>query len=127
MTTFYGHDGYTRVLVPRKAPEVSLFVGLDLGQVADSTALIVVEKTKWPDQEKKDPTYGIRHIQRWLGESYVDLVGDVAALFTRPPLDTAKALIVDATGLGRVVIDLFRKAKLPCCLEPVVITGWDKQ
>jgi hypothetical protein len=124
---FHGHDGYQKVLVAGSDIEISLFVGLDLGQVNDSSALVVAEKRKYPTHQRKEPTYHLRHIQRWLDLSYVALVAEVAALFARSPLDTARALVIDGTGVGRPVVDMFRKAALPCRIEPVSITGGDIQ
>jgi hypothetical protein len=57
-----------------------------------------------------------------LGTPYPAIVKDVQALMERPPLPGCR-LVVDATGVGRAVVDLFRGAKLPALLVPVTITS----
>ena len=92
----------------------SYHVGLDLGQAADYTAIAVVEWT--PDALK------VRHLQRFqLGTAYPAIVDDVAALMSRLP--EYPELAVDATGVGRPVVDLLRVRGLR--LEAVTITGGD--
>lgn len=87
-------------------------VGLDLGQSADPSALIVAERLD------VTPADGLRmterrdlvHAQRWtLGTPYPRIVDDVCDLLAEPALEDAP-LIVDATGVGRGVVDLFRDA-----------------
>src|SRR5205085_2524303 len=63
------------------------------------------------------------HLQRWpLGTPYPQIVEDVRALLSRPPL-AGCILGIDATGVGRAVADLFRRGRLNATLRPVVITG----
>src|SRR5262249_29878445 len=54
--------------------------------------------------------------------SYTSIVKDVVELFERPPL-SGSVLCVDATGVGRAVVDLFRKARPKARLIPITITG----
>lgn len=92
----------------------SYHIGLDLGQAADYTALAVIEWT--PDALK------VRHLQRFpLGTVYPAIVDAVADLMTRLP--EYPTLAVDATGVGRPVVDLFRVKRLR--LAAVTITGGD--
>jgi hypothetical protein len=102
-------------------PEVSYICGLDLGQVSDFTALCVIEKTVTEADGKTHKKYGVRHLQRWLGRSYVDIAEELRpmlAMMDRP------VLVPDATGVGVGVVDILRKASLPIRqLVPVVITG----
>jgi hypothetical protein len=101
-------------------PEISYAIGLDLGQASDYSALCVVEREA--DGEAR-AAYTVRELHRWkLGTPYTRIVGDVAALAAKPPLPDS-ALVVDATGVGRAVVDLFRSAELPARLVPVTITG----
>lgn len=106
--TFHGHDGRDTVLVPG-TPKPKFILGLDLGQVADFTALSIVERVRVGD----DPaTYSVRHLERYpLGQSYVVMVEQVAAMLARPELGENPALAIDQTGVGRPIFDLF-KAKL---------------
>src|SRR5438128_10057276 len=98
-------------------------VGLDLGQLSDPTALAVSERNV---DAAAVARYAIRHLHRWpLKTAYPDIVADVRALLEKPPLAGA-TLVVDATGVGRAVVDLFRRAELPGALVAVTITAGDK-
>jgi hypothetical protein len=108
----------------------TFLVGLDLGQTADPSALAVVEVVRrFPAGAVPDPDvtplvnhFNVRHLQRWpLGTPYPGIVKDVTALLERPPLPGAR-LVVDATGVGRAVVDLFRQTSLRPNLVPVTIT-----
>jgi hypothetical protein len=80
------------------------FVGLDLGQASDYSALAVLEVEGF----RLDAILRVRHLLRWkLGTSYPQICEETHALLQREPLQAAP-LIVDATGVGRPVVDLFR-------------------
>ena len=92
----------------------SYHVGLDLGQAADYTAIAVVEWT--PDALK------VRHLQRFqLGTVYPVILDEVAGLMGRIPSEPD--LAVDATGVGRPVVDLLRARGLR--FDAVTSTGGD--
>jgi hypothetical protein len=97
----------------------------DLGQSVDPTAICalhhrVVPLDKWtPDVKKQlwrqDRTehFDVRHLQRLpLGLSYPAQVQHVATLLGRPPLNAGAALVIDETGVGRAVGDIFEAAGL---------------
>ncbi|HEX9633830.1 MAG TPA: hypothetical protein VGA02_15315 [Gemmatimonadales bacterium] len=99
-------------------------VGLDLGQAHDPTALAIVERA--PGATVADPVaHLVRHLHRWpLWTPYPQIVGNVHDMLDRPPLKGATAaLVVDATGVGRAVVDLFADAALGVRLVPVTITA----
>lgn len=110
------------------------FIGLDLGQVNDPTAIAILERTDvvvgrsaltyaWQGETR----HAFRHLQRLpLGTPYPDVVDYVRELVCRPEISRG-TLIVDATGVGKPVLDMFAKAKLPCRIMPVTITGGDRQ
>src|SRR6266508_5298481 len=90
-------------------------IGLDLGQAQDYSALVIVE------QSDDRTRYDVREIRRWpLGTSYPAIVADVAALVGLPQL-VGPALVVDATGVGRPVVELFAIAG--CEPKGVMITA----
>ncbi|PLT97187.1 hypothetical protein [Sinorhizobium medicae] len=99
-----------------EASPVKYFVGLDLGQAVDFTAFAVVEKG--------ETGLAVPHLDRVRGLSYPQLVKMTADLMGRPPLAGASQLVVDATGVGRAVLDMLRSADL----QPVAVTihGGDK-
>jgi hypothetical protein len=123
---------------------VKYLLGLDLGQAADPTALAILERIVLPAQSVPavggyaGPPIGVRttwtppappkprcrfecpHLERLtLGTAYPDVVTRVAGLLEDPALAGAEvALVVDATGVGRPVVDMFRQAHL----DPIAIT-----
>ena len=115
------------------------YVGLDLGQSADYTALAVIE-----DGKKQNPAGGIekylhlRHLERYeLRTLYPDIAEGVAALMRDERLSPneydpssarvfrkAPELIVDQTGVGPAVTDILRKKGLK--FKAITITGGDE-
>jgi hypothetical protein len=131
------------------------FVGLDLGQASDYSALCVIEEGLWcgpevdfdgwgiglpPEVEgvgwvspsrlsartarqvarvnfelgrPPNPPLYLRHLERYeLGTPYPQVIEHVSRLLVRHPirghLDHTR-LLVDATGVGRPVVDSFRR------------------
>jgi hypothetical protein len=98
------------------------YVGVDLGQSQDPTALCILEAC----EEVGDPTeparyvYDVRHLMRFtLGMSYPTMVQEIGLIMMRPPLSGSPTeLIIDETGVGRAVGDSFNEAGL----KPVKVT-----
>jgi hypothetical protein len=107
------------------------FVGLDLGQARDFTALAVLERisrdggwdpVSWERQQVV--TLQVRHLERVpLGTSYPLVVSRVAAVMRSLPPTAKRELLVDATGVGRPVVDLLREEDMGCELRPVMVTS----
>jgi hypothetical protein len=88
-------------------------IGLDLGQAQDYSALVIVDS--------EDAHNQVREIRRWaLGTPYPTIVADVQLLVAHPALSSPD-LVVDATGCGRPVVDLFVAAN--CTPIGVLITS----
>lgn len=123
-------------------------LGLDLGQVSDYTASATAVERPQTDAERaaqlaeaeaagaksKPPPethHDVPRLVRWpLGTSYPAIVEDVARFCadTRQRLPGAViALAIDATGVGRPVVDLFaldkRLRRLRVVLAAITITG----
>jgi len=109
------------------------YVGLDLGQTNDPAALCVLRhwKRMLPSWKKVDAAgysmaqeseeyFDIPHLDRIpLKTNYVVLVNQVREFLRIPPLDQhAIKLVIDETGVGRPIGDLFENAGL----QPVRIT-----
>jgi hypothetical protein len=130
---------------------MSFYVGIDLGQAADYTAISVIEKEMIPtgrvivnhrvyepgeprrhnpadqryheEEPEMKPHYLLRHLERpELGTPYPAIVQRVKDLVHRPELPKVSAIVIDATGVGRAVVDMFYEARLRYNLEPVNIT-----
>ena len=92
------------------------FMGLDLGQAQDYSALTVLEKLEKRGEQSE---YHVRHLSRLrLGTPYPSIVEYVAKLIQTPQLKGKTHLIVDATGIGAPVVDMFHRAGL----SPIAIT-----
>ncbi len=110
------------------------YVGLDLGQRRDYTALVVLEKLFipfWGDEwlyagknEKGKTRIIVRAIEKVrLGTPYPEIVEWVHSVVTHHDFQKRTTLTVDATGVGAPVVDLLRRANLGCNLQPITITG----
>ncbi len=119
----------------RQAQDSWFFVGLDLGQSHDFTAIAVVERVELVGRfdpavfaNEKIIERRLRHLERVpLGTPYTDIVERVAQVVGTRGLRDASHLVVDATGVGRPVVDMLRSARLPCRMLPTLITGGAQQ
>lgn len=117
--------------------EQKYFCGLDLGQSSDSTAIAVVRRQRWlktndvhsrdPDWiEEKPKVFQCGFLERIpLGTTYPAIVNYVAQLMQRPIWAGNIDLVIDQTGVGRPVVDMFTSAGIPHI--PVTITGGDSE
>jgi len=106
-------------------------IGLDLGQTHDFTAVAVGE---WYSEFPSEGI-AIRHLERVpLRTSYPEVVDRVVSIIQRGrfPEDRLE-LVVDATGVGRPVVDLFLDKEHDLGLRPVAVTitagadvAWDE-
>ena len=87
---------------------VKFFMGLDLGQSQDYTALCVLEANAGKD----GLSYSVRRLERIRGESYPNIAQKVTSMMRSPALANNVALVIDQTGCGRPVFDMFEKAWL---------------
>jgi hypothetical protein len=85
------------------------FLGLDLGQASEPTALAVLERPVVPPRAAPDlrrPVHALRHLKRFPpGTPYAEVIALVRQMLQRPPLSGA-TLIVDRTGVGQAVLKL---------------------
>jgi hypothetical protein len=109
----------------------TIVLGLHLGPAAGPSALAGVEVVQSPragGEPRPHVTalvahYHVRLLKRWLhGTSYVAIAKDVTALLARPPFPGAP-LVLDATEVGRAVVDLFRQTSLRPNLVPITLTA----
>jgi hypothetical protein len=91
-------------------------VGVDLGQTSDYTAITILEK-------REDNAYDVRYLERVRNTPYTTIVMRLNHLVKRLPVRPYMA--VDATGVGRPVIDMIRAANLPATIYPITLTGGD--
>jgi phage FluMu gp28-like protein len=99
------------------------YVGLDLGQSRDYTALCVAEKV--PPEASDDYELHVRYLERFRDVLYPDVAERVRRLMDVPQLEGKAALAVDATGVGAAVGDMLRRSGLT--FYAVTITGGDTE
>jgi hypothetical protein len=118
-----GEDLARATFLTSKQP--SHFCGLDLGQVSDYSALVILERR---GNTPKDYTFDCKYLKRWeLRTSYPKIVEDVVKIVNSPQLTQnvrdPTFLAIDSTGCGMPIADLFRRAPMKARLIPVYITS----
>jgi len=114
---------------PPAGEEPAFVVGVDLGQSKDYTAMAVVERVTThtlldSGDIKEEVNIHLRHLERPpLGTKYPVIVKRAIDLLDRRPLTRETPLVVDKTGVGSAVIDMFTAAGVQP--EAVTITGGD--
>jgi hypothetical protein len=112
---------------------MSYYVGVDLGQSNDYTAIAVIEAVV------EEEEFHLRHLERYpLRMPYNEQADSIARLMREPELVATKTLpwepvvyawpptlLVDATGVGKAVIDILKERRLR--FRPITITGGEKQ
>lgn len=105
-------------------PKLGYTVGVDLGQTMDPTAICILETKIVPVDDwtslravETQALYNCRHLERLpLGITYPAQVQHIAGLLQRPPLTHLNwkktNLVVDQTGVGRAVFDIFKQTGL---------------
>jgi hypothetical protein len=106
-------------------------VGLDLGQVKDFVAVAVVERTEvlgeWDASvyaHRKHVELRLRYLERMpLGTPYPTVAERVVKITRSDALAGRCVLAVDATCVGRPVVDMLKRERPGCTLMPVNITS----
>lgn len=98
--------GYYGTLTTGYQPPAVL-AGLDIGRQHDPTALALLWREMTLLGSQLEPRYLVRYLERVpLGTAYPQMVRDVRE--TLDLLPSAYDLIVDATGVGLAIVDLFK-------------------
>jgi hypothetical protein len=105
----------------------SRILGLDLGQAQDYSALAGVIRRPVREGGREHRCYTVNGLRRWqLGTPYPDVVDDVCRMSEHPEARGCP-LVIDATGVGKAVMDQFRSAKragkLYCHVVAITIIG----
>src|SRR5215210_2730291 len=108
------------------------FVGVDLGQASDYTAIALIERVTWKHGGVATGTpitttseLHVRLLQRLpLHTSYPVVVAHVQRVLDTPALKGHVTLAVDKTGVGAAVFDMLADA-VTCQLVGVTITAGD--
>ncbi len=107
------------------------FVGLDLGQAKDPSAIAVVERAELLGEwdavawaHRREIELRLRRLDRLpLGMKYPEIEGWVQHVVESVAKRGDCELLVDATGVGRPVVDHLREAGLGRKMRAVMVTG----
>ena len=105
------------------------YLGLDLGDMRDFAALVIIEKLRVMTENKGFPyppvfdlRYHVRYAQRFeLGTTYPAICEAINLLTSTNELNRQYLVILDATGVGQPVYQLLREKKI--LTVPVTITA----
>ena len=111
------------------------FAGVDIGQAQDFTAIAVVERAELVGAHdpvvwayRKEVSLRLRYMERVpLGTSYPEVVRRIVELARSPQLAGRCHIAMDATGVGRPVVDLLRASRPGCGILPALVTGGMKE
>jgi hypothetical protein len=101
------------------------FTGLDLGQSQDFSAIVTIVRRRYVDENGRYVAhkYTVKGLKRWpLGTTYKSIAEDVRIMFDDKPL-SASQLGIDATGVGKAVVELVRGEEPKAAIIPIVITA----
>ena len=83
------------------------FLGIDLGQAADFTAMALLERPlihRHDPNDNRRPVYQMKHLERFpLGTHYSQVAQSVVPIIRRIP-EPPLSILVDQTGVGRAVL-----------------------
>lgn len=98
---------------------MSFLIGVDLGQTYDYTAFAVLD-------ERPDKVLEVRHLERHRNRPYPVLVDRLREIVdSLAPRIDPPALAVDATGVGRPVVDMIESARMEADVHAITISAGD--
>lgn len=101
-------------------------VGADIGQARDHTAIAVCEVVAFQSPTGRgEKGLHVRHLDRFRHVPYPDVVDRIEGLLNTPMLRGRSSLVLDVTGVGAPVGDLFKKRNR--AFKGVLITGGDAE
>lgn len=116
-------------------PVLEYCLSVDLGAAMDPTAMALIEHRRDPipapegigsdlKQKLTDSAYIVRHLSRVpLHTSYVVIAGIVGGIMARPEIRGNVELVIDKTGVGNAVADIFTQCGLS--FTGITITAGD--
>lgn len=90
---------------------MSVLIGVDIGQKRDPTAVCVAVPENRTVERRSEMHFLIRHLERLpLGTPYPAVVARIGEIATkvRQRTGTSPVLYVDATGVGKPIVDMLR-------------------
>ena len=112
-------------VVNEESKSYMVCIGVDIGQSQDPTAIVVAD----PVRRENEIHYEIRFLKRLpLGLPYPSIIEELIRIYHNIPepegkLKLRKQVWIDATGVGKPVVDLIRNTSSSIKLHEVYITG----
>lgn len=101
-------------------------VGADIGQASDYTAIAVCEEVAFLSPTGRgEKGLHVRHLDRFRHVPYPDVVDRIENLLNTPMLRGRSSFVMDSTGVGKPLADLFKKRGRQH--KAVLITGGDAE
>jgi hypothetical protein len=106
---------------------VKFYVGIDLGEAGNHTALAALERVKLDKPILRQRfRYVVRYLEEYpLGVHYPEQIDKIKATLSHPAFKGA-VVAPDYTGVGRPVVEMMKKQKVPGYMRPILITGGHK-
>jgi hypothetical protein len=117
-------------MLPDTILDRTFFLGVDLGQRQDPSAVVIVERTRveYGDRDlayyarRKEYRLAVRYVEPFpLETPYEDVVQQIGHLVRSGELRRNCQTVVDATGVGIPVLEMMRRANYTCPIVPVMI------
>lgn len=108
---------------------MTVWIGIDIGQRRDPTALCVAEDEKRPGPHQPETHYLVRYLDRLpLGTPYPRIADRLREVALRAAEQSAETpyVYVDATGVGLPVVDVLKASVPKCRIIPVFFTHGDR-
>ena len=116
--------------------ELRYFLGIDLGQRRDHSAIAILERHTRLTGERDPVSYRaldvttlvLRHIERFpLNMPYPELIWKIKDLLANPNIERDHRIAIDATGVGGPFLDFLRQNGVNRNLFPISITAGETQ
>lgn len=103
---------------------MKLYVGIDLGEAGNHTAIAAVERVKLETPIVRQRfRYVVRFLEEYeLGLHYPEQIERMKGTLSHPAF-TGSLVAADYTGVGRPVIQMMKKQKVHSGLRPILITS----
>lgn len=109
---------------------MKVLIGVDIGQKRDPTAVCVAEVDRRPVGGREEVHFLVRHLDRLpLGTPYPEVarrLGKITDEVARRSREWSH-IFVDATGVGKPVVDLLRERTVDARIVPVYFTYGDRR
>jgi hypothetical protein len=109
---------------------MAVFLGIDIGQKRDPTAICVVETERRQVESRSETHFIVRHLERLpLGTPYPRVAERIAEISgrVRTRANATPTVYMDATGVGQPIVDVVQERLPGGWVVPVYFTHGDRR